>query len=32
MDALWDSGKWNDEKNEEILKKHLRTPYKGNAP
>lgn len=32
MDALWDSGKWNDEKNEEILKEHLRTPYKGNAP
>ena len=28
MDALWDSGKWSDEKNEEILKEHLRTPYK----
>lgn len=28
MDALWDSDKWNDEKNEEILKEHLRTPYK----
>lgn len=29
MDALWNSGKWSDEKNEEILKLHLRTPYKG---
>lgn len=29
MDALWDSGKWSDEKNEEILKEHMRTPYKG---
>lgn len=28
MDALWDSGKWNDEKNENLLKEHLRTPYK----
>ena len=27
MDALWDSGKWSDEKNEEMLKLHLRTPY-----
>lgn len=32
MDALWDSGKWSDEKNEEILKEHLRTPYKGKVP
>ena len=32
MDALWNSGMWNDEKNEEILKEYLRTPYKGNAP
>ena len=28
MDALWDSGKWSDEKNEEVLKEHLRTTYK----
>ena len=28
MDALWDSGKWSDEKNEEVLKEHLRTHYK----
>lgn len=28
MDALWDSGEWNDEKNEEILKEHLRTLYR----
>ena len=27
MDALWLSGKWSEEKNEEILKLHLRTPY-----
>ena len=32
MDALWVSGKWNNEKNEEILKEHLRTPYKGKVP
>lgn len=28
MDALWDSGEWDNEKNENILKEHLRTPYK----
>lgn len=28
MDALWDSGEWDDEKNENILKEHLRTEYK----
>ena len=28
MDILRNSGKWNDEKNEEILKEHLRTTYK----
>ncbi len=28
MDALWDSGEWNDEKNENLLKEHLRTPYR----
>lgn len=28
MDALWNSGEWNDEKNEEVLNEHLRTPYK----
>ncbi len=27
MDKLWDSGMWNQEKNEDILKEHLRTPY-----
>lgn len=30
MDELWDSGKWNDEVNENILKEHLRTPYHEN--
>ena len=28
MDALWDSGKWDNKRNEEILNEHLRTPYK----
>ena len=28
MDALWESGAWNNEKNENVLKEHLRTPYK----
>jgi hypothetical protein len=28
MDDLWNFGKWDDEKNEEILKEHLRTTYK----
>ena len=27
MDALWESGEWSEEKNESILKEHLRTPY-----
>ncbi len=28
MDRLWDSGQWDEEKNEAVLKEHLRTPYK----
>lgn len=28
MDKLWESGQWDNEKNEAILKEHLRTPYK----
>lgn len=28
MNRLWESGQWDDEKNEAILKEHLRTPYK----
>lgn len=28
MDRLWESGEWNEEKNEAILKEHLRTPYR----
>ena len=28
MDKLWDSGQWNDEKNEAVLQEPLRTPYK----
>ena len=28
MDTLWVSGQWDNEKNEAILKEHLRTPYK----
>jgi len=27
MDKLWDSGEWDEEKNETILKEHLRIPY-----
>lgn len=27
MDALWESGEWLEEKNEAIMKEHLRTPY-----
>ena len=28
MDRLWDAGQWSEEKNEAILKEHLRTPYR----
>jgi len=28
MNQLWESGQWNKEKDEEILRTHLRTPYK----
>ncbi|MCQ2062806.1 MAG: hypothetical protein MJY99_05660 [Fibrobacter sp.] len=28
MDSLWESGEWDDEKNEAVLNEHLRTPYK----
>lgn len=28
MDKLWESGEWSEEKNEAVLKEHLRTPYK----
>ncbi|MBR3827883.1 MAG: hypothetical protein IKR79_03270 [Bacteroidales bacterium] len=27
MDQLWDSGAWNEDKNESVLNEHLRTPY-----
>jgi hypothetical protein len=27
MDRLWDEGKWSEEKINETLKEHLRTPY-----
>lgn len=27
MDKLWESGEWSEEKNDTILKEHLRTPY-----
>jgi hypothetical protein len=27
MDRLWAEGKWDNEKNEAVLKEHLRTPY-----
>ena len=28
MEALWESGEWDNEKNENVLKEHLRTLYK----
>ena len=28
MDRLWQAGLWDKEKNDAILKEHLRTPYK----
>lgn len=28
VDKLWESGKWNNEKNEAVLSEHLRTPYR----
>ncbi|MCH5307163.1 MAG: hypothetical protein J1E37_03725 [Prevotella sp.] len=28
MDALWESGQWSQEKNEQTQNEHLRTPYK----
>lgn len=31
MDRLWESGQWNEEKNDQILKEHLRTPYKNGS-
>ncbi len=31
MDRLWEEGKRNDQKNEEILKEHLRMPYHGES-
>lgn len=27
VDKLWESGQWNNEMNETVLKEHLRTPY-----
>ena len=27
MDELWEAGKWDNQKNETVLKEHLRTPY-----
>lgn len=28
MDRLWAEGKWDNERNEAVLKEHLRTPYR----
>lgn len=28
MDRLWETGVWNEEKNEAVLNEHLRTPYR----
>ena len=32
MDRLWDEGKWSQEKIEETLHEHLRTPYRYARP
>ena len=32
VDKLWESGQWNNEKNEAVLKEHLRTPYQVCSP
>jgi len=32
MDRLWAEGKWDNEKNEAVLKEHLRTPYCATSP
>ncbi len=28
MNQLWETGKWSKEKDEEMMRTHLRTPYK----
>lgn len=28
MDRLWDEGQWSEQMNKDVLKEHLRTPYK----
>lgn len=28
MDRLWDEGKWSQEKIDEVMREHLRTPYR----
>ena len=28
MNRLWETGQWNKEKDEEMMRTHLRTPYK----
>ena len=28
MNRLWETGQWSKEKDEEMMKAHLRTPYK----
>ena len=28
MDRLWMAGEWSEEKNDSVLKEHLRTPYR----
>jgi hypothetical protein len=27
VEKLWESGQWDNEKNEAVLQEHLRTPY-----
>jgi len=28
MNRLWETGQWSKEKDEEMMRTHLRTPYK----
>lgn len=28
MNQLWEAGQWSKEKDEEVMRTHLRTPYK----
>lgn len=31
MNHLWETGQWSKEKDEEVMRTHLRTPYKSTS-